>query len=125
VNVLAWTLSALLAAAFGFIAASKLLQSRRKLLGQPNFEWVEDVTATQLKAIGVVELLGALGLILPALPRIPDVLAPLAAIGLALTMVGAAALHLRRGERSRVPANVLLLVLLVLVAALRLGPAPL
>ena len=124
-NVLAWTLSALVAAVFLAVAASKLLQSRSKLLSTPNFEWVEDVSAAQIKGIGVLELLGALGLLLPALPGIPDVLAPLAALGLALTMVGAAVVHLRRGERSRVPANLVLMALLVLVAALRLGPAPL
>jgi uncharacterized membrane protein len=125
VNVLAWTLSALLAAAFIVIAASKLLQPRSKLLTTPNFEYVEDFTAAQIKGIGVLELLGALGLLLPALPLVPDVLAPLAALGLALTMVGAAVVHLRRGERSRVPANLVLIALLVLVAVLRLGPAPL
>ena len=124
-TVLAWILSALLAAAFLAIAASKLLQPRSKLLTTPNFEYVEDFTAAQIKGIGVLELLGALGLVLPALPGIPDVLAPLAAVGLALTMLGAAVVHLRRGERSRVPANVVLFALLVTVAILRLGPAPL
>lgn len=123
-DVLAWTLSALLAAAFVVIAAMTLLQSREKLLDQSDFEWVEDVTAVQLKTIGVLELLGALGLALPALERVPGVLAPLAALGLALTMVGAAALHLRRGERSRTPVNIVLIVLLVVVAALRFGPVP-
>jgi uncharacterized membrane protein len=125
VNALAWILSALLTAVFLVIAASKLLQSRSKLLTTPNFEYVEDFTAAQIKGIGVLELLGALGLVLPALPGIPNVLAPLAALGLALTMVGAAAVHLRRGERNRVPANLLLIALLVLLAVLRLGPASL
>jgi uncharacterized membrane protein YphA (DoxX/SURF4 family) len=125
VNVLAWILTALLTAIFLVIAGSKLLQSRRKLLTTPNFEYVEDFTAAQIKGIGVLELLGALGLVLPALPGIPGVLAPLAALGLALTMVGAAAVHLGRGERNRVPANLVLIAVLVLLAVLRVGPASL
>lgn len=40
-------------------------------------------------------------------------------------MAGAAVVRLRRGERSRTPVNIVLIVLLALVAALRLGPVPL
>jgi uncharacterized membrane protein YphA (DoxX/SURF4 family) len=51
-----------------------------------------------IKLIGALELLAAIGLILPAVLDIAPVLVPLAATGLAVTMVGAAIVHIRRKE---------------------------
>jgi uncharacterized membrane protein YphA (DoxX/SURF4 family) len=53
------------------------------------------------------------------------VLVPLAAVGLAVLMVGAAATHWRRGELPNVGMNAVLLVLAVVVAWARFGPYPL
>ena len=68
-------------------------------------------------------MLGAVGLILPALLDIAPILMPIAATGLALMMVGAVAVHLRRGDgvRHAIPA-IVLGVLAVIVAAGRFGP---
>lgn len=69
---------------------------------------------------GVAEVLGAAGLILPRALHIVPGLAGFAALGLAITMVGAVVVHARRGEYNEAGINVALLVLCVVVAAGRL-----
>ena len=75
-----------------------------------------------IKAIGVAEVLGAIGLILPALTGIAVILVPVAAVELALDMLGAVITHLRRGESKVVAAPVVLLLLAAFVAWGRFGP---
>ena len=60
--------------------------------------WVLDFRPGTLKAIGALEILGAVGLILPALLDIAPILVPLAAGGLVLIMTGATIVRIRRGE---------------------------
>jgi uncharacterized membrane protein len=84
--------------------------------------WAADSSAGAVKAIGAVEVLGALGLILPAAVNIAPGLVPWAASGLAATMLGAAVVHLRRGEAKAVPVNLVLLILAAVVAWGRFGP---
>ena len=67
-------------------------------------------------------MLGAIGLILPAVLDVAPVLVPVAAVGLALVMVGAATTHLRRKETPMVVLNVVLLALALFVAWGRFGP---
>ncbi|HET7901849.1 MAG TPA: DoxX family protein, partial [Candidatus Nanopelagicales bacterium] len=71
--------------------------------------------------IGVLEVLGAIGLILPGITGIAPFLVPLAATGLALLMIGAIVVHARRGERQPIGANIVLLLLAVFVAWGRFG----
>ena len=120
-NIVLWVIAGLLAAAFAGAGAMKLTQPKPKLAAS-GMAWTEDFSDGQVKGIGAVEVLGALGLILPAALGIAEILTPLAAAGLALTMVGAAITHLRRGEGSMVPVNVLLGGLAVFVAVMRFGP---
>jgi hypothetical protein len=75
-----------------------------------------------IMTIGVLEILGALGLILPAVLDLAPILVPLAATGLALVMVGASVTHYRRGERPMIAINAVLFVLAVIVAWGRFGP---
>jgi VIT1/CCC1 family predicted Fe2+/Mn2+ transporter len=84
---------------------------------------VADYTDSQVKSGGAAEVLGAVGLILPALFFVAPILVPIAASGLALMMVGAVAVHLRRGDdlRHAIPA-IVLGVLAVIVAVGRFGP---
>jgi uncharacterized membrane protein len=65
---------------------------------------------------GIAEILGGLGLILPAVTRIQTRLVPLAASGLVLVMVGAMIYHVTRGEFTNIGMNLLLALLLALVA---------
>jgi uncharacterized membrane protein len=109
-----WIVQGLVALAFGAAGLNKVLQPREKLI--PMLPYVEDFTARQVKAIGSLETLGALGMILPALTRILPWLTPLAGVGLALVMVGAAATHWRRNEQHLIPINLVLLALALFVA---------
>ena len=119
-DVLAWILSAVLALAFLAAGASKVATARDKLLANPQMGWAEDFTSAQVKVIGTVEVLGALGVVLPWLLDVARVLTPLAAVGLALVMVGALVTHARRSElRKAVPINGALIVLALVVAVLR------
>ena len=74
-----------------------------------------DVTDAQFRTIGLLEVLGAIGLILQAL-GVGPILMPLAALGLALTMVGAIATHVGLGEINRLAPAIVLLALALFVA---------
>ncbi|MEV0287773.1 MULTISPECIES: DoxX family protein [unclassified Kribbella] len=121
-NVFLWIVAGLLAALFLGAGVMKLTQERRKLLANPNMQWVEDFSPGTVKLIGAAEVLGALGLILPAVLDIAPVLVPLAATGLAVLMLGAAITHARRKETQPIAINAVLLILALLVAVFRFGP---
>jgi uncharacterized membrane protein YphA (DoxX/SURF4 family) len=121
-NVFLWILAGVLAAFFLAAGVTKLSQSRAKLLESGNMNWVEDLSAGTVKLIGAAELLGAIGLILPAVLDIAPILVPLAATGLAIIMVGAIVTHARRKENQPIILNAVILVLAVLVAIFRFGP---
>jgi uncharacterized membrane protein YphA (DoxX/SURF4 family) len=116
-----WTAQVVLAAVFASAGGMKLTQSPEKLvsLGQG---WVEDFDDRQVKSIGVLELLTAIGVILPAALGIAPTLTEVAAVGAVLLMVGAASTHVRRREFDRLPLNLALASLAVFVAAMRFGP---
>ncbi len=120
-NVALWIVASLLAAAFLAAGTMKALQPKEKLAAS-GLAWVEDFSAGQVKAIGVLEVLGALGLILPALLDIAPILVPIAAAGLAVTMIGAIVVHLRRNEIPGIAPGAVLLVLSLVVAWGRFGP---
>jgi uncharacterized membrane protein YphA (DoxX/SURF4 family) len=117
-----WIAQGLLAAVFLGSGSLKLAKSHRELAAIGGMQWVEDFGPRHIKGIGTVEVLGAIGLILPAALDVAPVLTPVAASGLALTMLGAAATHVRRGELQVVPVNVVLLALATFVAIERFGP---
>ena len=120
-NILAWVLSGLLAALYLTAGTMKLTQPKDKLLASGNMNWVEEFDGSQLKGIGAVELLGAVGLVLPWALDIAPVLTPIAAVGLAVIQAGAVRTHLRRGEKQLLPLNAVLLAVAVVVAVLRFG----
>jgi uncharacterized membrane protein YphA (DoxX/SURF4 family) len=109
-----WVVQGLLAAAFLVSGATKLSQPKEKLA--KNMAWVEDFSPQTVRLIGALEVLGAIGVVLPALTGIVPWLTPLAALGLVLTMIGAALTHLRRTEYGNIAMNVVLLVLAAFVA---------
>jgi len=119
-NIALWIIAAVLAAAFAAAGFMKATTPKEKLA--QNMGWVEDFSAGTVKLIGVVEILGAVGLVLPAALDIAPVLTPLAASGLALTMVLAAVVHARRKELPLIGVNVVLGALALFVAVLRFGP---
>lgn len=119
-NLALWLAAVLLAVAFLAAGLTKLTRDKAALAER--MAWVEDYSAGQVRAIGAVEVLGAIGVVLPALVGPWPWLVPWAATGLALVMIGAAVTHLRRGEAPLVAVNVVLLALAVFVAWGRFGP---
>jgi uncharacterized membrane protein YphA (DoxX/SURF4 family) len=103
-----WIINGLLAVTFVWASLPKLIWSKEKVtsIGQKG---VADLTTTSMRAVGLLELLAAIGLIAPLLLSIAPVLTPLAAVGLIVIMIGAAILHVRRHE-TFVPNLVLVLV---------------
>ena len=96
-NILLWTIQILLAALFLFAGAMKFLIPAAQLTAGSPF------SASFIHFIGVAEIAGALGLILPGLTRIQPRLTPLAATGLVLIMSGATALTFSTGLGALVP----------------------
>lgn len=98
-NTALWIITSLLAAAYLAGGASLLILSkdRYRSLGASQ-HWVDDFNAGHLKAIGTIKVIGATGLVLPAVLNIAPVLVPLAACGLMLVMAGAATTRFRRSE---------------------------
>ncbi len=121
-NIALWIVQGLLAAAFLMAGFMKASQPKDKLAEK--MAWVNDFTASQVRNIGIVEVLGAIGLILPAVTGILPILTPLAAVGLGITMIGAAKTHLRRGENQMIMPNIVLLLLSVFVAYGRFVAVP-
>ena len=79
-----------------------------------------------MRVIGLIEVLGAIGLIVPAVTGILPTLTPLAAAGLVLTMVGALGLHLsRRDGFAKAAPSIVLLALTLFVAYGRFVAVPL
>lgn len=120
-NVVLWVIAGLLAAAFLFSGATKLLRSREQLIAS-GLGLYEGWPPPAIKALGVLEVLAAIGLILPAVTGIAPILVPLAATGLVVTMVGAMVVHARRGEFPYLTLNLVLLILAAVVAWGRFGP---
>jgi hypothetical protein len=116
-----WVVQGLLAVVFLAAGLTKLTQPRAKLAAGP-MPWAADVTDAQFRTLGLLEVAGAVGVILPAALGIAPALSALAAVGLVLTMVGAIATHLRLGEASRLAVPLVVLALALLVAVERFGP---
>jgi hypothetical protein len=104
-----WTVAALLALVYLYAGGLKVLRSPDQL--RPMMGWVDAMPLRFVRTIGVLEILGALGLILPPLIRIAPALALGAAVGFVLLQIGALSLHLSRGEAKIVWINVVLLIL--------------
>lgn len=109
-NVVLWILQGLTGAAYLGAGVLKLSQPPEKLAKTMN--WVNHVPAGVVKLVGTAELIGALGLVLPWATGIARVLTPIAAVGLAVTMIGALATHVRIKDTADryVPAAVLLVL---------------
>ncbi len=121
-KVVLWILQVVLAVAFLAAGAMKLTQPLATLA--VSLPWTADVPGALVRFIGVAEVLGGLGLVLPAATRILPRLTPIAAAALAIDMVSATLFHLARGEAMMAPIPLLLAVLLAFVAWGRFTRAP-
>ena len=119
-NIALWVVAGLLAVAFFAAGLMKALRPKDQLAAS-GLAWVEDFSAPMVKLIGVLEVLAAIGLILPALLDIAPIFVPLAAVGLVLMMIGAMVVHARRKEYPMLAPNLVLLLLAAFVAWGRFG----
>ncbi len=119
-NIALWIIQLLLAATFLVSGVNKLARPRLALAGQ--LPYVEDFSDAQVKGIGALEVMAAIGLVVPPPLHVATFLTPLAAVGLVLLMAEAAATHLRRHDSQMVAVNGVLLILAAVVAVGRFGP---
>lgn len=112
-NIALWIVQGLLAAMFLMAGAMKVFQYEN---AKEKLPWVKDVSRGLVSFIGISELLGAIGLVVPHASGIFSILTPIAAIGIATIMLLAAGFHAKRKEMSGVMANVVFLTLAVFVA---------
>lgn len=115
-----WVVQALLAIGFGMAGAMKLATPYAELAAQQ--PWAKQTPEALVTFIGVVEVLGALGVILPAATRIQPWLTPLASAGFVVIMILGGMLHISIGEPA-IP-NVALGLLAAFVAWGRFKRAP-
>ncbi|MEK6309849.1 MAG: DoxX family protein [Curtobacterium sp.] len=108
-----WIFAGLTALAFLAAGLMKLVRPS-DALASSGLTWVEDFTTGPVKLIGVAEVLGALGLVLPPLFHTAVIVSPISGIALAALMVGAIVTHIRRKES---PIPPLVLGILSIVAA--------
>jgi uncharacterized membrane protein YphA (DoxX/SURF4 family) len=116
-NIALWIVQWILAVMFMMVGMMKLMQPKEKMAEKMG--WVEDFSQQRIRGIGFLEVMGALGVVLPGLTGIAPFLTAWAAAGLALTMVGALMTHIRRKEI--VPMGVMNMMLFALAAFVAFG----
>lgn len=119
-SIFLWILQAILAAVIGMSGVGKLVQSKDDLAEQ--YPWAHDFSRTTVWVIGVVEIVGAIGLIAPAATGIAPILTPIAAVGLGVFALLAAILHIRRKEGRGVLVVMVLFGIAAVIAWGRFGP---
>jgi hypothetical protein len=122
-NAVLWILQALLALLFLFAGGTKLIMSAEALT-QPTTPNQVMLPIAFIRFIGVCEFLGGLGLVLPGLLKTRQYLTPLAALGLAIIMVGAVVFTVIGGAISVAVVNFVILLLLLFVAYARWRVVP-
>jgi uncharacterized membrane protein YphA (DoxX/SURF4 family) len=117
-NTALWVVQCFLALSFGYSGIMKSSQNRERLvrIGQTG---VEHLSYPLIRFIGITEVLGAIGIIVPWYTGIAPVLTPVTAVGFAVIMVLAAPIHYRRKEVKAVGINILFFLLSVWVAWMR------
>jgi len=115
-----WVATALLFIMFGMAGVMKTFMPISRLAGM--WPWAGEMSPATVRFIGIAEIAGPLGLVLPVLTGILPWLTPLAAIGLAIIQVLAIGVHARRGETAKTLwLNIVLLALALFVAWARRG----
>jgi uncharacterized membrane protein YphA (DoxX/SURF4 family) len=121
-NVFLWIAQVLLAAIFIWGSWMKFFTPVGKL--SIMWPWVAQIPTGLLKFTATVDLLGGLGLILPALLRIRPILTPVAAIAIIVLMLVSSIFHITRGEASVIGANIFFALMAAFIAWGRLKKVP-
>ncbi len=113
-NIALWIIQGIFAAMFTMAGLMKATQPIDKLA--KSVTWADRLSFTTVRFIGVMELLGALGLILPWLLNIVPILTPVSASGLALVQFLAIFHHAKHKENKAIMMNIILLTLAAFIA---------
>ncbi|GAB3252915.1 DoxX family protein [Larkinella harenae] len=113
-HLILWSTQLILALSFGWAAWMKLFQPIDQLALM--WPWTAQVPVALTKFTGFMDLLGALGLVIPSLLRIKPVLTPVAAMGAIVLMIFASVFHIVRGEASSIGVNIAFAALAAFVA---------
>ncbi|GAA0898490.1 DoxX family protein [Pseudonocardia zijingensis] len=119
-----WIAAGLLAAVALAGGVSKTFVPKEKLAAHDGGRWTRDAGVGFVKTLGILELLAAAGLILPAVLGIAPVMVAVTAVCWVLLMVGAMITHGRFGQYGLVLLNLAYLALAAFVAWGRLGVEP-
>jgi hypothetical protein len=121
-NLSLWIAAGLLAAVAMAGGISKTFVPKAKLAAAHGGEWTVGASVGFVKTLGVLELLAAVGLILPAIVDIAPVMVPVTAVCWVLLMIGAMITHGRLGQSKLVMLNSVYLALAAFIAWGRFGP---
>jgi putative oxidoreductase len=121
-HITLWVAQGLLASMYLMAGFSKAFQPMEEL--SKMLPWVASMSPGLVRFIGLSELLGALGLLLPSLLRIQPKLTPLAAFGLVVVQVLATIFHVMQGEVSTLGMNIALMAIAAFIAWGRWRKAP-
>lgn len=116
-NTVIWIIQGALALFFLMPAFMKLTSSKQKLIEKKQI--APDGLVIPVRTIGFLELLGAIGIIVPWLTGIYPILTPLAAMGFAAVMIGAFVVHFNKKEYKTFPLLTIVFILSVIVAVCR------
>lgn len=112
-----WITAGLLAAIYLMAGITKTFRPRASLAEM--MAWTRTSSDGMVKFVGVVEILGAIGLVLPWLTGVAPVLTPIAAACFVLVQVFAIPVHIRIKDLRPLPLNVVLLLAALFVAIFR------
>ena len=113
-NITLWVAQIIVAVLLLWAASVKLLKPINDIPAM--WPWAGQVSSTLVRFTGVVDLLGALGLILPPVFRLKPILTPLAAVGVVVLMICASIFHISRGEGSQIGINIVVLMIAAFIA---------
>ena len=119
-NTILWILQVLTGIIFMYSGINKSIFPIRKLVYEKGQTGVENLSLPLVRFIGVSEILGAFGLILPWWVKILPALTPISAILLAIVMIPAAIIHYKRKEPKNVMTNIILFLICIFIACGRL-----
>ncbi|RYY15159.1 MAG: DoxX family protein [Chitinophagaceae bacterium] len=104
IQITLWAAQVLLSLSLIWSGSLKIMQSPAELATM--WPWTAQVSETLLRSTGVIDLLGAAGIILPGLLNIKPILTPITAVGIVFLMASALIFHIARGETSGLGVNI-------------------
>lgn len=113
-NIALWIVAGVFA--FGYIVGGIVKQTMPHEKYAAKTGWAEDFTPGTVRFMGVVEVLGGVGLVLPGLVGVAPILVPVAASCMALYMAGAVTERVRRGEYKELVGDLVFLAAMVFIA---------